>query len=162
MADAKSWMHAKWPYVSHSARTAVAAIVSLLTARLLHLPEDYWAAITTLVIMQSTFGAALTASSQRFAGTALGAALGALLASLTNPSVTVFGLGVFGLGLICAILHLDRSAYRFAGITLAIVTLFARTRPPWITATHRFLEVTTGIIVGLILTALWPEPEPAA
>ena len=61
----------------HSARTAVAAVVSLAVARALGLPEAYWATITTLIIMQSTLGAALTVSEQRFAGTALGALMGA-------------------------------------------------------------------------------------
>ena len=63
----------------HSARTAIAAVVSLLVARVLGLPEAYWATITTLIIMQSTLGAALTISEQRFAGTAVGALMGALL-----------------------------------------------------------------------------------
>ena len=62
-----------WQSVQHSARTAVAAVISLIVARLFHLPEDYWAAITTLVILQSTLGAALTVSEHRLAGTALGA-----------------------------------------------------------------------------------------
>jgi hypothetical protein len=26
---------------------------------------------------------------------------------------------------------------------------------------HRFLEISVGIVVGLLLTAVWPEPEPA-
>ena len=64
--------------------------------------------------------------------------------------------GVFGLGLICCMLRLDQSAYRFAGITFAIVTLVARELPPTVVAAHRFIEVSTGIAVGLILTALWP------
>ena len=29
-------------------------------------------------------------------------------------------------------------------------------------AIHRFLEISVGIAVGLLLTAVWPEPEPAA
>jgi hypothetical protein len=37
------------------------------------LPEAYWAPITTLVITQSSLGATLTVSWQRFVGTALGA-----------------------------------------------------------------------------------------
>ena len=64
-------------------------MISLIVARLFHLPEDYWAAITTLVILQSTLGAALTVSEQRFAGTALGAAAGALLASHSKPNLLV-------------------------------------------------------------------------
>src|SRR5580700_11325590 len=63
---------ASWPLVVNSARTAAAAVVSLLVARLFRLPEAYWAPITTLVIMQSTLGAALPISAQRLAGTAVG------------------------------------------------------------------------------------------
>jgi uncharacterized membrane protein YccC len=45
------------------------------------LPEAYWAAIATLVVMQSTFGATLLISAERIAATALGARAGALLAN---------------------------------------------------------------------------------
>jgi uncharacterized membrane protein YccC len=145
----------------HSARTATAALVSLEIAHLLHLPEAYWTAITTLIVMQSTLGAALTVSSQRFAGTALGSAMGALLATYFPSSVTLFTAGVFVLGLICTALKLDRAAYRFASITLAIVMLVDRIKPARVIAAHRFIEVSVGIAVGLLLTALWPEPEPA-
>ena len=148
--------------LEHSARTAVAAAVSLIVARLLRLPEAYWAAITTLIVMQSTLGAALTISGQRLAGTALGAALGALLATYFGPRVIVFGTAVFLAGVICAALHLERNAYRFAGITLAIVLLVAQAKAAWVLAVHRFVEVSVGIAVGLVLTALWPERRPPA
>ena len=36
--------------VVHSVRTAVAAVASLLAARLFRLPETYWAVVTTMVI----------------------------------------------------------------------------------------------------------------
>jgi uncharacterized membrane protein YccC len=62
--------------VLHSIRTAVAAVGSLMIARVCRLPESYWAAVASIVIMQSTLGAAWTVSKQRFAGTALGAAMG--------------------------------------------------------------------------------------
>jgi uncharacterized membrane protein YccC len=72
--------------VLHSARTAVAAVGSLVIAQSCRLPEPYWAAVTTIVIMQSTLGAAWTVSKQRFAGTTLGAAMGALLTAYTTQS----------------------------------------------------------------------------
>lgn len=90
--------------VAHSARTAVAAVVSLLLARLLRLPEAYWASITALIIMQSTFGAALSISAQRFAGTAVGAALGAVAATHFQRNVIAYGVVVFLVGLLCATL----------------------------------------------------------
>ena len=86
--------------VEHSARTAVAATASLLVARVFKLPEAFWAAISTLIVMQSSFGAALTVSVRRFAGTALGAAVGALLATHFGPNVLAFGAGIFLTGLI--------------------------------------------------------------
>jgi hypothetical protein len=55
----------------HATRTTVAAVASLYVARLCRLPEAYWAAVTTLVVMQSSLGAALKISGERLAGTAL-------------------------------------------------------------------------------------------
>lgn len=161
MAHSISWMPARLDRQSlvHSVRTAVAATVSLLVARWFHLPEAYWAAITTMIVMQSTLGAALEISGKRLAGTAMGAACGGLLATYWGSSFVVFGGAVFGMGLLCAALHLDRTAYRFSGITLAIVMLVARARPAWVIATHRFVEVTVGIVVALALTAAWPESQ---
>src|SRR5215472_9753097 len=108
--------------------------------------------------MQSTLGAAWSVSKQRFVGTALGAAMGALLTAYAQ-NVSTFGVGVFVLGLICALLRIGRNAFRYAGITLAIVMLVARAEPAWMIAIHRFLEISVGIAVGLLLTAVWRPPE---
>ena len=145
--------------LEHAARTAAGATVALLVARFFKLPESYWAAITTMIVLQSTLGAALSVSALRFIGTALGAVAGGLFASYLGPQFYIFGAGIFLLGLLTAALRLDRSAFRFAGITLAIVMLVTRTQSPWIVAAHRFVEVSIGIVIGLLLTAFWPERQ---
>jgi uncharacterized membrane protein YgaE (UPF0421/DUF939 family) len=155
----KKVMWTGWPVVVHSARTAVAAVVAMLAARLFRLPEAYWAPITTMVITQSSLGAALKVSWQRFAGTVLGAVVGALVATRFGPHLMVFGVGIFILGLLCALTPMDQSAYRFGGVTLAIVLMIPRAAPPWRIAVHRFAEVSIGIGVALILAVLWPEAE---
>src|SRR5277367_4748897 len=149
----------RWPVVEHSARTGVATLASFLVARLFRLPEAYWAPITTIVITQSSLGAAWEVSWQRFVGTLIGAALGAIVASYFGPSAFVFGLCVFVLGLLCAAVHTDRSAYRFGGVTLALVLLLPHVRSPWIVAFHRSAEVSIGIGVALIFAVIWPEKE---
>jgi uncharacterized membrane protein YccC len=146
----------------HAARTAVAAMVSYLIARLFRLPEAYWAPISTLIVMQSTLGAALPISAQRFAGTAIGAAVGAATATYFPGNLWAFGAAVFLIGVLCAVLRIERSAYRYASVTLAIVMLVTRSTSPWRIAIERFFEVSLGIAVGLILSALWPERQRAA
>jgi uncharacterized membrane protein YccC len=151
-----------WPVVVHSVRTALAAMVSLLVARLFRLPESWWAPITTLVITQSSLGAALKVSSQRFTGTALGALVGGLVASYFPPNVFLFGTCIFVLGLLCALVRSDYPAYRFGGIAVAIVVLLPRAAPAWVVAFHRFAEVSIGIGVALMFAWIWPEKEPAS
>lgn len=150
----------------HSTRTAITALVSLLAAKLCHLPEAFWAPITTLVISQSSVGAAWTVSRQRFLGTVLGAAMGAVAASYFEPTpnpvlrVVVFGICVFLLGIICELSHLDVAAYRFGGITLVVVLLVPLHGAAWVNALHRFATVSMGIVVALLMAEVWPERVP--
>src|ERR1700686_3670878 len=82
-----------------SLRTTFAAVVAMLLARILKLPEYYWAPISTIVIIQSTIPPR-TLGWQRFVGTALGAVLGAALATFFSPSAWVYALGI----ILCGVL----------------------------------------------------------
>lgn len=118
--------------------------------------------MTTLVIVQSSLVSAMAVSRQRFAGTALGAALSALAAGYFGPRILVFGGCVFLMGFLCALTHLDGSAYRFGGVRLAIVLLIWWAQPARRIAFNRFAEVSIGIAVALLLATLWPEKENSA
>ncbi len=156
-----SWFSLAWKsgWLLHSARTAIGMTVSLAVARLFGMPEAYWAPVSTIIVMESTLGAAWAVSKRRFIGTALGATLAGLLGSYFEPGIIVFGVTIFALGLICTILRLDQSSYRFAGITLTIVILVPGEITPWLIAFQRFIEVSLGNTVALVLTALWPRHE---
>jgi uncharacterized membrane protein YgaE (UPF0421/DUF939 family) len=157
------WEPENLPSLVHSIRTAIAASLSFAVARLFGLPEAYWAAIATLVVMQSTLDATLLISVERIAATALGALAGALLANYFTGNLFVFATAVFLLGLLCAVFRMEKSAYRYSSITLAIILLIPRSNAAWIVALHRFFEVSVGIIVALALVGVWPEHqrEPA-
>jgi uncharacterized membrane protein YccC len=95
-----------------SLRTAVPAVLSLLAARSLKMQEFYWAPISSIVIMLSTINP-LTLAWQRFAGTALGVAVGALIASFASPNWIAYGAGILACGILSSLLRLG-NAYRFA------------------------------------------------
>ena len=143
-----------------SSRTAIAAILSAMLAGMLKLPEFYWAPISTIVILLSATDQQALAW-QRFAGTAMGAALGALIATFLHPNLAIYGLGLFVCGFLCTILRIG-TAYRFAAITLTIILLIAHTRPPWVVGLHRFVEVSLGIAVALAVARVWPLPQISA
>lgn len=144
-------------------RTTVAAGVSLLAARACGLSEAYWAVITTVIVTQSSLGAAWDVSRQRLIGTLLGGITAVALVTFFKPGLLPLLAGMLAMGLLCALLPLNASAYRFAGITLAVVMLPAQDEPIRIIALHRFLEVTVGIVVGMAVMAIWRQRAmPAA
>jgi uncharacterized membrane protein YgaE (UPF0421/DUF939 family) len=139
-----------------SARVTVATVISLLLARMLKLPEFYWAPISTIVILLSTINP-LTLAWQRFAGTAVGAFLGALIAAYPHQNWAVYGAGIFVCGIVSFMLRVG-AAYRFAAIALSIVVLIAHNTSPWTVALHRFIEVSLGIAVALLVSCAWQLP----
>ena len=155
----KSWAWDKknLPSIIHAIRAAVAATASVIIARLVQMPEAYWAAIATLIVIQSTFGATLTLSIGRIVATAVGAAVGALEANYFGANLVAFAVAIFLVGLLSIASRLEKSAYHYASITLTIIVLIPRSGAPWIIALHRFLEVSVGIIVALAIEAVWPE-----
>jgi len=151
-----SWQKENLPSITHSIRTAAAATVSVVVARLVQMPEAYWAAIATLVVMQSTL------SIERIVATAVGASVGAVEANYFGANLIAFMLAIFFIGLVSLAFRLEKTAYRYASVTLAIIVLIPRTNPAWIVALHRFIEVSVGIIVALIVVAVWPERSAIA
>ena len=107
--------------------------------------------------MQSTLGATLTLSIERIIATAVGASIGALEANFLGANLVAFALAIFLVGLLSIAFRLEKTAYRYASVTLAIVVLIPRSNPPWYVALHRFIEVSVGIIVALAVVAVWPE-----
>ena len=154
-----AWDEKNLPSITHAIRTAIAATTSVVIARLAQMPEVYWAAIATLVVMQSTLGATLTLSIERIVATAVGASVGALEANYFRANLVAYAVAIFFVGLLSFAFHLEKTAYRYASITLTIIVLIPRSEAPWATALHRFLEVSIGIIVALAVVALSPEHQ---
>ena len=142
---------------TYAARIAVAAVLSLWVARMIGMQEAYWASVASLMVIQPTFVAALPNSAQRIAGAAVGAVCGWLVATYIGSNIFVYGIAIFVIGALCSLLRVERSAFRYASVTLAIIVLIVRVNPPWVVALHRFIEVSVGIVVSLVLMAVWKD-----
>jgi uncharacterized membrane protein YgaE (UPF0421/DUF939 family) len=139
------------------AKASVETSPPIFIKGLLQMAEAYRAAIATLIVIQSTFGATLTLSIGRIVATAVGASVGALEANYFGANLVAFTVALFLVGLLPIAFRLEKTAYRYASITLTIIVLIPRSAAPWIIALHRFIEVSVGIIVALAVVALWPE-----
>jgi uncharacterized membrane protein YccC len=152
-----TWKRENLPSLSHAFRTALAATISILLGRLVGLPEAYWAAIATVVVMQSPLGDTVPLAIERIVASALGAAIGAMESTLFGANLFVFALAMLLLGLISFVLRLEKVGYSYACITLVIIVMIPRAETPWIAAAHRFAEVSLGILVALAVVGVWRE-----
>ena len=129
-------------------------------AELIGIPESYWAAISAIIVMQSSLGAAWSTSKQRLLGTLLGVLIGACLVSVIGvPNALLYGLVMVLLGWLCALLRLELLGYRFAGVTFTIVVLVADPQQVWWLGLYRFVEVSLGIATSLLVTAVSCRPK---
>ena len=126
-----AWKRENLPSISHAFRTAVAATISILLGRLVGLPEAYWAAIATVVVMQSPLGATVPLAIQRIVASALGASIGAIESTYFGANLFVFALAMLLLGLISFALRLEKVGYSYACITLTIIVLIPRSALVW-------------------------------
>jgi hypothetical protein len=135
----------------HGAKTALAATLCWWLARLFGLHDGYWGAISAIIVLQSNFGATITASRDRILGTLIGAALGFSF-SLVGTVPWNYIAAVFAAVVVCGLLGL-RSSSRLAGVTITIVMLVQSSSHKTI-ALDRVLQVMLGILVALAVSTL--------
>jgi uncharacterized membrane protein YccC len=136
----------------HAARTALAAALCWWIALRFGLHDGYWGAISAIIVLQSNFGATITASRDRILGTIIGAAFGFAF-SFFGVLPWNFILAVLSAVILCGLLGL-RNSSRLAGVTICIVMLVQRTGSHWLLALHRVGEVFLGIVVAIVVSTL--------
>lgn len=146
-------------HVRQAVQTASAGVLAMYFSRYLGLPEGYWAAITAVIVLQASLGAALKESWVRIAATAIGAAVAIPVVTYFGRSLPIFGAALFATVLVCSTLRL-RAGLRVAATTVAIIMLIPRPGTPWEPGIHRFLEVSFGVVVALVVSKfVWPSPH---
>ena len=136
----------------HAAKTALAATLCWWLALLFGLHDGYWGAISAIIVLQSNFGATITASRDRILGTLIGALFGFSF-SLFWWLPWNYVLAVLSAIIVCGLLGL-RSSSRLAGVTITIVMLVQNTGSHWTVALDRVGEVFLGIVLALAVSTL--------
>lgn len=136
----------------HAAKTALAATLCWWLARRLGLHDGYWAAISAIIVLQSNFGATITASRDRLLGTLIGAVFGFTFTLFGTLPWNYLVALLFAV-VLCGLLGL-RSSSRLAGVTISIVMLVQTTGPSRTVALHRVGEVFLGIVVAVAVSTL--------
>jgi uncharacterized membrane protein YccC len=136
----------------HAAKTALAATLCWWLALRFGLHDGYWGAISAIIVLQSNFGATITASRDRILGTLIGALFGFSF-SLFWWLPWNYVLAVLAAMIVCGLLGL-RSSSRLAGVTITIVMLVQNTGSHWTVALDRVGEVFLGIVLALAVSTL--------
>jgi uncharacterized membrane protein YccC len=145
-----TWEHRR--LLIHAAKTALAAALCWWLALRFGLHDGYWGAISAIIVLQSNFGATITASRDRIIGTLIGALFGFSF-SLFGVLPWNYVLAVLAAVVVCGLLGM-RSSSRLAGVTVTIVMLVQSTGSHWRVALDRVVEVFLGILVALAISTL--------
>jgi uncharacterized membrane protein YgaE (UPF0421/DUF939 family) len=84
-------------------------------------------------------------------------AVGAIESNYFGANLIAFAVAIFLLGILSLAFRLEKTAYRYASITLAIIVFIPRVNAAWNVAAHRFIEVSVGILVAVAFVAVWRE-----
>jgi len=135
----------------HGAKTAFSAALCWWLAPRLGLHEGYWGAISAIIVLQSNFGATISASRDRILGTIIGAIIGFSF-SLVGSLPWNYVLAIFAAIVICGLFGF-RSSSRLAGVTITLVMLVQSSSHKAI-AFDRVMQVLLGIVVAIAVTTL--------
>jgi p-hydroxybenzoic acid efflux pump subunit AaeB len=153
--------------VRHGFKLGLAGLLALLGTQALRVPNDYWAILTVMVLLNAQFvGAFAFKATMRVAGTIVGAIVGVWLASDYASTPAIF-LSLFFLVMVLAGYNFGHVgarqvpyAYFLLGLTTLAIVTDGVTNPAqaWQTGLDRTEEIVIGIISALFVsTVIWPR-----
>lgn len=145
------------PELVHGARMTVASLAAYLLAHLVGLSEGLSAAITAIVVTQSSIGGSLKVAFEQLAGSFFGAAYATLVVLAIRPGDPLSGILALAVALApLSVLAAHSPGFRIAPITGAIILLGGAGFGigPVGLAANRVIEVSLGSGVGVVVSLL--------
>jgi uncharacterized membrane protein YgaE (UPF0421/DUF939 family) len=136
-------------------KTGIAGSLAMFLANTLHLPQPYWAAVA-VIVMQSEFNTTLKVGFTRIGRHLHRCVVAIRFAQVMQGNIAAFAVAVVVTVLVCSALKLEESQ-RLAASTVALIMLLGHPQARWLAGIQRFLEVSFGIIVSLLVARfIWP------
>jgi uncharacterized membrane protein YgaE (UPF0421/DUF939 family) len=139
-------------------KTAIAVVISILISSGLKMEYPFYAAIASIISMQSSVKNSYKAGRNRMLGTIVGAFIGYLCAliSLGNPFLT--GIGIICVIYLCNLLNWKESA-SIAGVVFCAIMLNLKGGSPAIYSINRIIDTFIGILVAIAVNYFVMPPK---
>jgi uncharacterized membrane protein YccC len=140
-------------------RAGIAISLSILVVHFGHISFGYWLILTTIVVLQPTFGATLDRAKQRTVSTLLGVSIGAMIAVLIHSSLIAIAILLPILVFLCIIMmpYSYTKSIFFATIILMLVLSYNQA-DTWGYVFNRLYDTLIGVGIGLACSLfLWPS-----
>jgi hypothetical protein len=138
--------------IVNAIKTGIAAALSWWISGRIGMPDGYWASISSVIVLQSNVGSTISASRNRFIGTAIGAVVGILFSTFgVLPWNYILAITV-SLSL-CGLLGLANSL-RISGVTVSIVMLVesaGHIHLAWMRVSEVFLGIVTALAISTLI-----------
>jgi uncharacterized membrane protein YccC len=138
-------------------RTALAALLSLAVAQLLHVPLPLWTVLTAVILTQMSVGRSMKATIDYLLGTVGGAIYTGAVSVLIPHNDEISLLGVLALAVgplaLLAAIRPSFSVAPFTGVMVLLAPTIIHVTPIG-SALYRVVEVSLGAIIGLIVSLL--------
>ncbi|GGN98023.1 FUSC family protein [Saccharibacillus kuerlensis] len=140
-------------------KTALAVLICLLISKLLNLEYPFYAAIATIIAMESSITSSYAAGKNRTMGTLVGAAFGGLFAFIGPHNAYLSALGIIGVIAVCNMLKWNKSVSIAGIVFLAIMLNLQPHEAPFAYAVHRVLDTLLGIGVAVLVNYFVAPPK---
>jgi uncharacterized membrane protein YgaE (UPF0421/DUF939 family) len=139
-------------------KTAIAVIISILISRVFKTEYPFYAAIASIISMQSSVENSFKTGRNRMLGTIVGAAVGFICALISPENPLLIGIGIVCVIYLCNLLNWKESS-SIAGIVFCAIMLNLKGNSAVIYSINRIIDTFVGIIVAIAVNYFVVPPK---
>lgn len=139
-------------------KTAIAVCASILISRGLSMEYPFYAAIASVIAMQSSVEGSFKAGKNRMLGTFIGALVGFICASIKPGNIFLVGIGVICVIYLCNLFNWEKSS-SIGCIVFCVIMINLKGNNPLFYSINRLLDTFLGITVAVAVNYLVVPPK---